>query len=106
MIKQDKYVPALNSLSTEAEIYKQKLAESSPYLQQPELQDSDKKSPLLSSTTPEDTQVPVIQPLNLDGIRSQQQFYDAMWVTLGDLNGWLETMESALNHLNINPSSS
>jgi hypothetical protein len=43
--------------------------------------------------------IPTIKALDLDGIKSQQQFYDAMWQTLGDLNGWLETMEISLSHL-------
>ncbi|ORE03016.1 kinase-like protein [Rhizopus microsporus var. microsporus] len=41
-----------------------------------------------------------IRPLVLDGIQSQQQFYDAIWSTLGDLSGWLESMETALEHVN------
>ncbi|KAI8887173.1 kinase-like protein [Backusella circina FSU 941] len=43
--------------------------------------------------------IPTIKALDLDGIKSQQQFYDAMWHTLGDLSGWLETMEISLSHL-------
>ncbi|KAI8989978.1 hypothetical protein BDB01DRAFT_488816 [Pilobolus umbonatus] len=54
-----------------------------------------KKAPLPA----EEDNVPVIAPLKLDGIRTQQQFYDAIWSTLGDLNGWLDTMETALSHV-------
>ncbi|KAI9266005.1 kinase-like domain-containing protein [Sporodiniella umbellata] len=46
--------------------------------------------------------VPIIKPLELDGIQSQQQFYDAIWTTLSDLNGWLDSMEMALEHINEN----
>lgn len=66
------------SFTSEAEMYKQKL-EGHLY----NLEDS------LS-----------IRPLVLDGIQSQQQFYDAIWSTLGDLSGWLESMETALEHVN------
>jgi hypothetical protein len=93
--QQRKNIPALNSISSEAEIFKQKLEredkEKSFYLQ-----------PEPTKSTPPDDDVPVIQPLKLDGLKSQQQFYDAIWSTLGDLNGWLETMETSLGHLNLN----
>lgn len=92
--QQRKNVPVLNSISSEAEIFKQKLER------------EDKKSlylqPEPSKSTPPDDEVPVIRPLKLDGLKSQQQFYDAIWSTLGDLNGWLETMETSLGHLNLN----
>lgn len=54
------------------------------------------------SNTDEDG-VPLIPALNMDGLKTPQQFYDAIWATLGDLNGWIETMETSLNHVNINP---
>lgn len=43
----------------------------------------------------------MIQPLALDGVKTQQQFYDIIWNTLGDLNGWLETMETSLSHFDM-----
>lgn len=46
--------------------------------------------------------VPAVKPLELDGLQSQQQFYDAIWSTLSDLNGWLDSMEIALEHVNEN----
>jgi hypothetical protein len=78
-----KQIPPLTSISSEAEIFKQKL----------EREQKDK-------TTDQDVAIPAVQPLALDGIHSQQQFYDAIWGTLGDLNGWLETMEISLAHIN------
>lgn len=66
-------IPPLTSISSEAEIFKQKDQEAA---------------------------IPAIQPLALDGLHSQQQFYDAIWNTLGDLNGWLEAMEISLTHVN------
>lgn len=72
-------IPPLTSISTEAEIFKQKL----------EREHKDQEA----------AAVPVIQPLALDGLQSQQQFYDAIWNTLGDLNGWLEAMEISLAHV-------
>lgn len=87
-------IPVLNSISSEAEIFKRKL----------EREDKEKpvyalQSEQIKSTLEDD--IPIIQPLKLDGLKSQQQFYDAIWSTLGDLNGWLETMETSLNHLNL-----
>lgn len=93
MIKQDqknKSVPALTSISSEAEIFKQRL----------EREDKEKSVDQKTSLSEDD--IPVIPPLKLDGVRSPQQFYDAIWSTLGDLNGWLETLETSLNHVNIN----
>lgn len=93
MIKHDEQtkVSALNSTSSEAEIFKQKL----------EREEKQKSFYSQSEQNKADDEVPMIQPLNLDGIKSQQQFYDAIWTSLGDLNGWLETMETSLGHLNI-----
>lgn len=92
MIKHDEQikrneVTATNSPSSEAEIFKQKLEQRS--------------IPSQSEQNKADDDVPAIQPLDLDGVKSQQQFYDAIWTSLGDLNGWLETMETSLGHLNI-----
>lgn len=92
MIKHDEQtkrngVAATNSPSSEAEIFKQTLEQKSITSQ--------------SEQNKVDDDVPVIQPLDLDGVKSQQQFYDAIWTSLGDLNGWLETMETSLGHLNI-----
>ncbi|KAG2211201.1 hypothetical protein INT47_006320 [Mucor saturninus] len=42
-----------------------------------------------------------VAPLDLDRLRSPQQFYDAIWATLGDLNGWLDTLDTSLHHLNL-----
>lgn len=118
MIKQDKLPPQLTSISSEAEIYKQKLTTASSEesnktnflhpvdplsVPQQEIIGGGKKSPLSFTQQQQEETIPVIPPLNLDGIKSQQEFYDAMWTTLGDLNGWLETMESTLNHVNLNP---
>lgn len=72
-------IPPLTSISSEAEIFKQKL----------EREQKDQEAA-----------IPVLQPLALDGLHSQQQFYDAIWNTLGDLNGWLEAMEISLTHVN------
>jgi hypothetical protein len=74
-------IPALSSISSEAELYKQNLEREEKAKSLFDLQD-----------------VPIIQPLALDGIKTQQQFYDAIWNTLGDLNGWLETMETSLSY--------
>jgi hypothetical protein len=78
-------IPALSSISSEAELYKQNL---------------EREEKIKSFLDQHD--VPPIQPLALDGIKTQQQFYDAIWNTLGDLNGWLETMETSLSHFDMN----
>lgn len=44
-------------------------------------------------------QVPVIPALSLDGVNTQQEFYDAIWNTLDDLNCWLEAVETSLSHV-------
>lgn len=92
IVKQDEKnnVPALNSISSEAELFKQRLE-----------REYKEKSIYLPSNTDEDG-VPVIPALKLDCIKTQQQFYDAIWTTLGDLNGWIETVETSLNHVNLN----
>ncbi|KAI8971776.1 hypothetical protein BDF20DRAFT_698251 [Mycotypha africana] len=69
---------------TEAELCKQKL----------ELQQQ-------QGTDCEPELIPIIAPLDLDSISTQQQFYDAIWGALGDLNGWLEAMEISLYNLDI-----
>ncbi|CEP11169.1 hypothetical protein [Parasitella parasitica] len=76
-------IPPLTAISSEAEIFRQNM-------------EREQKE--------QETVIPAIQPLALDGLHSQQQFYDAIWGTLGDLNGWLETLEISLTH--VNPSSS
>ncbi|KAF1800387.1 kinase-like domain-containing protein [Mucor lusitanicus] len=78
MITTQRNIPPLSSISTEAEIFKQKL-------------EREQKE--------QESAVPVIAPLALDGLQSQQQFYDAIWNTLGDLNGWLEAVEISLAHV-------
>lgn len=57
--------------------------------------------PPLSSISPDTYKLENISPLDLDALKSPQQFYDAIWSTLGDLNGWLETLETSFNHVNI-----
>lgn len=42
-----------------------------------------------------------IPALDLDGLRSPQQFYDAIWSTLGDLTGWLDSLESSFQQVNL-----
>ncbi|KAG1461715.1 hypothetical protein G6F46_000650 [Rhizopus delemar] len=76
-----------NSFTSEAEMFKQKLERKPSF---------DEQKMSLGDT------VPSIKPLELDGIQSQQQFYDAIWATLGELNGWLDSMEIALEHVNEN----
>jgi hypothetical protein len=76
-----------NSFTSEAEMFKQKL-ERKPSFDEQKMSLGDA--------------VPSIKPLELDGIQSQQQFYDAIWATLGELNGWLDSMEIALEHVNEN----
>ncbi|KAI8373927.1 kinase-like domain-containing protein [Choanephora cucurbitarum] len=58
-------------------------------------------SPLSHHPHQNQEEVPSIPPLELDGIRSQQQFYDAIWNTLGDFNNWLEAVESSLSNMDI-----
>ncbi|KAI9486884.1 MAG: hypothetical protein EXX96DRAFT_550935 [Benjaminiella poitrasii] len=79
-----KKIPPLSSITSEAEIYKQKL----------EREDKEKLN-----IAPE-LNVPAIAPLVLDGVRTQQQFYDSVWNALNDLQCWLDAMETGLSHLN------
>ncbi|KAI7898611.1 uncharacterized protein BX663DRAFT_236619 [Cokeromyces recurvatus] len=73
-----KNIPSLKSVVSEAEIYKQKL----------EHENQQKMN------------IPVVQPLSLDTIHSQQQFYDSVWNALNDLQCWLDAMENGLLQLN------